>query len=398
MKMKKILSLVLAFILAVLSFSVVLASGEPQLGDINGDGNVDADDYIMLKRAYFGMATLDDAQKSVSDINSDGKIDADDYILLKRAYFGMYDINGNLGPAPEDSTDDSSFESPEIPESSENTEISDNSDISDFVEPKTIRVASYNIAHVGQYTFTDANYNAIAENILASDADVVGIQEAVCGIFGASYGNPRFTDSLARLKELTGYEYVYYLGWDDESNTAGGILSKYPITNLGSGSLTEASIESLTTASDHYFNENEKNTIANYNAPFTAGSDVLELDVNGETVRFWSAHSKPANYAVSFALLDGSEDSFIMVGDFNNPVYTDLTDFALANGTTLGSYMSLVNNEDNKLITFPRDQKFMDNILYTSDDFVLLDSGVVESESTASDHYLIWAEFQIGTN
>jgi len=261
--------------------------------------------------------------------------------------------------------------------------------------PQKLRVASYNIAHVEQYNFTDENYQALADVILSQNLDVVGIQEAVCGIFGASYGNPRFTDSLAKLKALTGYEYVYYLGWDDTSNTSGGILSKYPIVNLGKGSLTEASIESLTTGNDHYFNENEKNTIPNYNAPFTAGSDVLELDVNGKTVRFWSTHSKPANYSASFALLDGTEDKFIMVGDFNNPAYTDLTDFALANGKTLGSYMSLVNNESNKLITFPRDQKFMDNILYTSDDFVLVDSGVAETESTVSDHYLIWAEFEI---
>ncbi len=258
-----------------------------------------------------------------------------------------------------------------------------------------IRIASYNIAHVGQYNFTEQNYQDLADVILSQNLDVVGIQEAVCGIFGVNYGNPRFTDSLAKLKALTGYEYVYYLGWDDESNACGGILSKYPITNLGKGSLTEASIESLTTGGDHYFNDNEKNTIQNYNAPTTAGSNVLELDVNGTTVRFWSAHSRPASYETSFALLNGSEDKFIMVGDFNNPAYTDLTDFALANGTKLGSYMSLVNNENNKLITFPRDQKFMDNILYTTDDFTLIDSGVVETESTVSDHYLIWAEFEI---
>ncbi len=262
-------------------------------------------------------------------------------------------------------------------------------------ETKKIKIASYNIAHVGQYNFTEQNYQDLADVILSEDIDVIGIQEAVCGIFGANYGNPRFTDSLAKLKALTGYEYVYYLGWDDVSNACGGILSKYPIVNLGKGSLTEASIESLTTGNDHYFNDSEKNTIMNYNAPTTAGSNVLELDVNGEAVRFWNAHSRPASYGESFALLTGDEDKFIMVGDFNNPAYTDLTEFTLGSGKTLGSYMSLVNNENNKLITFPRDQKFMDNILYTTDDFTLLNSGVVTTESAVSDHYFIWAEFEI---
>ncbi|MBR5278121.1 MAG: discoidin domain-containing protein [Clostridia bacterium] len=65
--------------------------GEGVVGDINDNGKVDARDYLLLKRAYFGTyeLTCDDA---IADINGNGKLDARDYLLLKRAYFGTYTI------------------------------------------------------------------------------------------------------------------------------------------------------------------------------------------------------------------------------------------------------------------------------------------------------------------
>ena len=61
------------------------------VGDINQNGKIDARDYLLLKRAYFGTYTLTCPQE-VADINGNGKIDARDYLLLKRAYFGTYAI------------------------------------------------------------------------------------------------------------------------------------------------------------------------------------------------------------------------------------------------------------------------------------------------------------------
>ena len=61
------------------------------VGDINGNGKIDARDYLLLKRAYFGTYTLTCAPEA-ADINGNGKIDARDYLLLKRAYFGTYTI------------------------------------------------------------------------------------------------------------------------------------------------------------------------------------------------------------------------------------------------------------------------------------------------------------------
>ncbi|MBR5278329.1 MAG: leucine-rich repeat protein [Clostridia bacterium] len=60
-------------------------------GDVNMNGKIDARDYLLLKRAYFGTFKLECPQE-IADINGNGKIDARDYLLLKRAYFGTYTI------------------------------------------------------------------------------------------------------------------------------------------------------------------------------------------------------------------------------------------------------------------------------------------------------------------
>ncbi len=259
---------------------------------------------------------------------------------------------------------------------------------------RKLRIASYNIAHVGQYNFTKENYDELARIINSQNLDIVGLQEAVVGIFGKDTPNERFTDSLAQLMSRTGHKYAYYIGWDDPSNTGWGILSNYPIANIGKGTIVNAPIESISAVGDHYYNENEKNTVPNLSVTTTNGSNLIEFDIEGEPLKFWVTHTSPAKYQTAFGHITAQEENFIMLGDFNNPAFTDLSDFVLSNGKTLGSNMSLVNNEENKMITFPRDQKFMDNILYTTEDFRLLDSGVVETESTVSDHYLIWAEFE----
>ncbi len=61
-----------------------------KLGDVNQNGVVEARDYLLLKRAYFGTFTLSEQGALNGDINQNGKIDARDYLLLKRIHFGTY--------------------------------------------------------------------------------------------------------------------------------------------------------------------------------------------------------------------------------------------------------------------------------------------------------------------
>lgn len=65
---------------------------EAVTGDLNGNGVVDAADYMLLKRAVLGTFTLTDEQKAVADVNGDGNVNAMDYMLVKRAVLGTYVI------------------------------------------------------------------------------------------------------------------------------------------------------------------------------------------------------------------------------------------------------------------------------------------------------------------
>ncbi len=61
------------------------------IGDVNLNGKIDARDYLLLKRAFFGTYTLK-CELAVADVNCNDKLDARDYLLLKRAFFGTYTI------------------------------------------------------------------------------------------------------------------------------------------------------------------------------------------------------------------------------------------------------------------------------------------------------------------
>lgn len=68
------------------------------LGDVDNNGKIEADDYILLKRIFFGTAKLDTLEVPETsflrcDVDTNEKIEADDYILLKRVFFGTAKIS-----------------------------------------------------------------------------------------------------------------------------------------------------------------------------------------------------------------------------------------------------------------------------------------------------------------
>ncbi len=62
------------------------------LGDVNGNGKVDANDYMLVKRHFLGTYELDDFGIEAGDCNGDGKITANDYFIIRRHVIGTYDI------------------------------------------------------------------------------------------------------------------------------------------------------------------------------------------------------------------------------------------------------------------------------------------------------------------
>ena len=62
------------------------------LGDVDGNGKIEAKDYLLLKRCCLKTTSLTDAQLNRSDVDGSGKIDAKDYMLLKRHCLKTYEI------------------------------------------------------------------------------------------------------------------------------------------------------------------------------------------------------------------------------------------------------------------------------------------------------------------
>ncbi len=62
------------------------------LGDVDDDGDVDASDYVLVKRAVLKTYELSEEQKLVADIDADGDVDATDYVLVKRIVLGTYTV------------------------------------------------------------------------------------------------------------------------------------------------------------------------------------------------------------------------------------------------------------------------------------------------------------------
>ncbi len=61
---------------------------EYRLGDVNGDDEIDKNDYLLVKRYCFGTAELDETQRLAANVNGDGEIGKEDYLLIKRYCFG----------------------------------------------------------------------------------------------------------------------------------------------------------------------------------------------------------------------------------------------------------------------------------------------------------------------
>ncbi len=61
-------------------------------GDVNGNGQIEIYDYLMVKRAVMGTLDFDEAQQQAADINGDNVVDKLDYLLVKRHVMGTFVI------------------------------------------------------------------------------------------------------------------------------------------------------------------------------------------------------------------------------------------------------------------------------------------------------------------
>ncbi|MBQ9848355.1 MAG: dockerin type I repeat-containing protein [Clostridia bacterium] len=61
-------------------------------GDVNGNGKIDAQDYMLAKRHCLRTYILVDEMAKRGDINGNGSIEASEYALIKRHYLGTFVI------------------------------------------------------------------------------------------------------------------------------------------------------------------------------------------------------------------------------------------------------------------------------------------------------------------
>ena len=64
------------------------------MGDVNGNGRIDTNDYVLIKRAYLNIVVISKGSDAfnAADINGNGTIDTNDYLQIKNHYRG----NSNL--------------------------------------------------------------------------------------------------------------------------------------------------------------------------------------------------------------------------------------------------------------------------------------------------------------
>lgn len=232
-----------------------------------------------------------------------------------------------------------------------------------------LKVGSFNIANGSRVSH---NLKKIADDIKELDLDIVGLQEV-------DYLSSRSAnlDTMKVLAELTGYQYYYFskaislasYGLTGDYGT--GILSKYPITFEETTQLASGGYEQR-----------------------VLGHVVVQVE--DADVHFFNAHLTYNTLAIRKAQMEKIEelaseyDYCLVTGDFNVE--------ALSEFEILESFTG-VNNEENPVVTFPGWKQdpwptgCIDNIMY-SDGFVLLNSGV-QNDRSHSDHYLLWAEFEV---
>lgn len=249
-------------------------------------------------------------------------------------------------------------------------------------ETKTIRIGTYNIKHGADVSEDDGvdgadadadTLKVIADDIKSLDLDIVGLQEV--DNLAPRSGS---TNQIALLSEYTGYQYFYYMravAWPSSEYASAGsaILSKYPIIE-GSSSTEELSRGDT------------------WDAVRKLGH--VMIDVDGTIFNFYNTHLTPLQPEVragEFQLINEAtkdKEYCLLTGDFNCPSFDEFD--VLENLTNF-------NCDENKFITFPRDQKFMDNICY-SDEFKPVEGVGGVLENGHSDHSLLWAEFEYTPN
>ena len=62
------------------------------LGDVDGSGKIDTTDYLLVKKSFLGMETLNGANFVAADTDKSGKVDTTDYLQIKKHFLGQLSL------------------------------------------------------------------------------------------------------------------------------------------------------------------------------------------------------------------------------------------------------------------------------------------------------------------
>ncbi len=256
--------------------------------------------------------------------------------------------------------------------------------LNEYDEDEALKIVTYNIK-CGWYD-NGNTLETIAQMLIDVDADIVGLQEVDCNTTRSSLSG----DQLAKLAELTGYQYyqytpVIYLTSDELNKTAvtdpaernsvygHGILSKYPIKNHTVIRPTEQM--------------DELRAIARH-----------EIEVGDKTIAFYNCH---LNTTVGNKQYEELQDNYMIKDEY--AVFVGDTNSTL---TELDGY---VDTENFELLT---DTVSIDHVIVSKDTISYKDYGTQTSQTvksytvpeftwnsktynTASDHSLQYVELDL---
>ena len=89
--MKKIVLLIILLLLVVNIKAAIL-------GDVNNDGKITSQDYILVRRHIMNLSRLSTAEEKCADMNNDNIINSLDYILIRKTIMG--NIKPTIAPTP----------------------------------------------------------------------------------------------------------------------------------------------------------------------------------------------------------------------------------------------------------------------------------------------------------
>lgn len=241
---------------------------------------------------------------------------------------------------------------------------------SDMQEITSVRIGTYNIANGREI---DHDMQIIANDIVEQGLDIVGLQEV-----DRNSSRSNNLDTIKVLSELTGYQYYVYIkcldmetiNLDGEYGTA--ILSKYPIIDSGEIELNDGT-------------RGVERRMLGY----------AKIDINGTVINFYNTHLTIKDSAIRKYMefpkvvetLKNTENCFL-TGDFNVESYSEWD--------SLDAFLDLVNTAERDIITTTPDEgsRRIDNIMY-SDDFTLIPESIGVRINDHSDHYMLYADFEL---